>query len=447
MSLKPLFVLVILGLSLGSWAQSIRFEPHTVFVKIQPGSDLPTSFLIQASKHLFGDVYELTTSDAIQLENQLRRDPAIVWTEKSFISAPRDLARPGSTIKSQDLETFSGFNDPQASRVWAFRDAAQNGVSVATAYTRLPNRNAAEVIVAVVDTGVDYNHDDLKNVMWINEGEIAANGIDDDGNGYIDDVHGINTLSRTNGIASGNPMDTHSHGSHVSGTIAAEQNNGVGIAGIAAQARIMAIRTVPNNGDETDRDVVESFLYAGKHGARLINCSFGKQLNEGGMIVSEAIKFIGEEYGTLVVAAAGNDSWGPLRWHDIDKSPRFPASYANDHLLVIASTTSNGSMSSFSNIGKIGVDLAAPGSDVYSTTPGNRYQSMSGTSMASPTAAGVAAQVLSYFPKLSPLELKDVLMKSITPVASFEARLVTGGRIDLMRAIEYAETNYADRAE
>lgn len=446
--LKSFRVLFLLLLPTLAWGQSIRFENDTLFVKIKPSAELPQHTLIKSAKHLFGSIYQLETSDAILLENDLRLHADVAWAEKSFIATPRELSRPSETknMEETEIDILNSFNDPQAGRVWAFRDATQNGVSVESAYGRLPNRNAEEIIVAVVDTGVDYNHEDLKNRMWINSGEVAGNGVDDDGNGYIDDVYGINTLARNaQGAATGNPMDTHSHGTHVSGTIAAEQNNGKGIAGIASNAKIMAIRTVPNDGDETDRDVVESFLYAGKNGARLINCSFGKKVNEGGMIVSETIKHIGETYGTLVIAAAGNDSFGPLRWHDIDRSPRYPASFANDHLLVIASTQTNGGLSSFSNIGVVGVDLAAPGSDVHSTTPGNRYQSMSGTSMASPTTAGVAAQILSYFPSLDALELKDVLMKSVTPVPAFKGRIVTGGRVDLMRALDYAEMNYPEK--
>lgn len=445
---KTLRLLAFALLPLTVWGQSIRFEHDTLFVKLVDRSQVPTHALIKSSKHLFGTVYQLKTENALLLENDLRLEPQVAWVEKSFIATPRELSRPSVTknIKDRELDLLNSFNDPQAARVWAFRDATQNGVSVDSAYRQLPNRNAETVIVAVVDTGVDYNHEDLKNVMWTNASEIPDNGIDDDNNGYIDDVYGINTLTKNaQGQATGNPMDTHSHGTHVSGTIAAEQNNGKGIAGIAANAKIMAIRTVPNSGDETDRDVVESFLYAAQHGARLINCSFGKKVNEGGMIVSETIKHIGETYGTLVIAAAGNDSFGPFRWHDLDRSPRYPASFDNEHLLVVASSQSNGGFSSFSNIGVVGVDLAAPGSDVYSTTPGNRYGNMSGTSMASPTTAGVAAQVLSYFPGLDALELKEVLMKSVTPVPAFSGRIVTGGRVDLMRALEYAEMTYPDK--
>ncbi len=429
-----------------AFAQAVRFEQNTLFVKLNKGAKLPAHGLIENSKHLFGDLYELTTSDAVLLENDLRTDSAVAWTEKSFYAGPRDLALPSDSKSKPALVEDVNFNDPQAASVWAFNDASRNGVSVLKAYGELPNRASKSIIVAVVDTGVDYKHEDLAAVMWVNKGEVAGNGIDDDNNGYIDDVHGINTIDRNaDGSASANPMDTHSHGTHVSGTIGAKQNNGKGIAGIAANVQIMAIRTVPNSGDETDKNVVESYLYAAKNGAKLINCSFGKKLNEGGMVVSEAIKHVGETYGTLVIAAAGNDSWGPFRWFDIDTNLRYPASFENEHLLVIAATASSGGLASFSNVGVKNVDVAAPGQDVFSTTPNNGYQSMSGTSMAAPTTAGVAAQVLTYFPKLTALEIKDVLMKSVTPVSAFAGKMVTGGRIDLSAALKYAEATYPNR--
>ena len=441
--MKKIGLFAILSLSMTmAQAQSIRFERDVLFVKLQKGASVPTHPMIQESKHLFGNYYQLKTDDAVLLENDLRLEADVVTTEKSYYGGARQLSLPGKVL-SLEKGLDNGFNDPQVSRVWAFRDAAQNGVSVTKAYTQLPSRAAVNVIVAVVDTGVDYNHEDLKNVMWTNTNEIAANGIDDDNNGYIDDIHGINTLVRTaQDTPSGDPAPSHAHGTHVSGTIAAEQNNAVGIAGIASNVKIMAIRAVPDASDETDRDVVESYLYAARHGAKLINCSFGKTVNEGGMIVSEAIKHVGETHGTLVVAAAGNDSWGPFRWFDIDTSMKYPASFENEHLLVIAATKSSGALASFSNVGAKNVDVAAPGEDVFSTMPGNRYGAMSGTSMATPTTVGVAAQVLSYYPRLSALELKAVLMNSVTPVAAFSGKMVSGGRIDLATALRYAEANF-----
>jgi thermitase len=158
------------------------------------------------------------------------------------------------------------------------------------------------------------------------------------------------------------------------------------------------------------------------------------------MIVSEAIQFVGETYGSLVVAAAGNDStpWGKI---DIDTSLRYPASYTTEYLLVIAATEKSGRIASYSNVGKKNVDLAAPGSDIYSTLPNNDYGSLSGTSMATPTTVGVAAQILSFYPNLNPIALKKVLMNTVTKVTPFEKWMVSGGRVDLFESFVLLQNN------
>ena len=196
----------------------------------------------------------------------------------------------------------------------------------------------------------------------------------------------------------------------------------------------MAIRSVPNESDETDVDIAESFIYAAKNGAKIINCSFGKGQNEGKNLIPETLKYIQDNYGVLVIAAAGNDGT------DIDRTPTYPASHPSENLLIVAATTKSGTMSGFSNYGKINVDVAAPGSDVYSTTPGNRYESMSGTSMATPTTVGVAAEILSHYPNLSPIQLKDVLINSVTSIERFKTKIVSGGRIDLLKGLNLART-------
>ena len=433
-------ILIVLTIALSAVAQAAtpQFDNSRLFVKLSENSKMPQSVLIKKVKHLFANNYLVMTSDASKLEKELYTNSSVAFTEKNYLAGKRELPKP--TFNKGDIEifNFATFNDPLVGRIWSFNDSSSNGVSVEKAYLSPLGTTKEDIIVAVVDTGVDYNHEDLKNIMWKNTAEIAGNGIDDDNNGYIDDIHGINTLVRdSEGNATGNPMASHSHGTHVSGTIAAEQNNNVGIAGIASNAKIMAIRTVPDSSDETDADVVESFLYAAKNGARLINCSFGKNHNEGGMIVNETIDFIGSTYGVLVLAAAGND-YG----RNIDSNRTFPASFESDYLLVVASTSKSGGLSWFSNIGPKSVDLAAPGSDIYSTVPGNSYQNMSGTSMATPTTVGVAAEVLSNFPALTPLQLKKVLMDSVTPVKKFSGKMVSGGRVDLFNSLDYTLQNY-----
>ena len=434
-----LSLLIILCLSFSALATVPRFDNSKLFVKLKSGQALPQTNLINSSKHLFDNNYLVATDDAVELQRVLNSSDVVISTEKNYFAGKAQLPAPEAN-KDFEFFDFNAFNDPKVGKVWSFNNSESNGVSVNKSYLSPLGIQKETIIVAVVDTGVDYNHEDLKNKMWKNTAEIADNGIDDDNNGYIDDIFGIDTLNKdSEGNASGDPMASHAHGTHVSGTIAAEQNNNLGIAGIAEAARIMAIRAVPDSSDETDADVVESFLYAAKHGAKLINCSFGKSHNEGGMIVNETITHIGITYGVLTFAAAGNE-YG----RDIDSKPKYPASFDSDYLVTIASTTKSGRLSSFSNVGKINVDLAAPGSGIFSTVPGNRYANMSGTSMATPTTVGVAAEVLSHFPTLTPLQLKKVLMDSVTKDPRFANKMASGGRVDLFNSLKFTLENYSD---
>lgn len=409
--------------------------PGELIVKLKPGQTLPSLKNVKSVQNLFENTYVLRTNNLLELEKSLKNNSSFVYIERNHKSERTSLPTPVAGETVDKAVANAQFNDPQVGKIWAFNDASKFGVSVNSAYKTYGTSNTTPVIVAVVDTGVDVQHEDLKDVIWVNTNEIPANGIDDDNNGYIDDINGINTLVRdANGKATVNIKDSHSHGTHVSGTIGAKQNNGIGIAGIASNVRIMGIRTVPNNGDETDVDVAEAFIYAAKNGAKLINCSFGKSSNEGAQLIPDTLKYIGEKYGVLVIAAAGNDS------SDIDKRPTYPASLGSENLLIIASTASNGKLSGFSNYGIVNVDVAAPGSNVFSTTPGNRYESMSGTSMATPTTVGVAAEILSHNPDLTVAELKEVLMSSVTKIESFKKKMVAGGRIDLLSGLELAKT-------
>lgn len=420
-----------------------RYHPNHLFIKMKPGNPITESSLITKSKRLFGNLYLVKTPNADQLSSQLQRDRAVEYVQKDFFAGKREM--PKHEVLENDAETkfkkmmndFSNsFNDPEVDRLWAFNST--RGMSVLSAYENLPNFSPEEVIVAVVDTGVDHNHEDLKDVMWVNEKEIPGNKIDDDNNGYIDDIHGINTLVRdTQGLATMNTMASHWHGTHVAGTIAASQNNGLGIAGVANNVKIMAIRTVPDNADELDSDIVEGFLYAAKMGAKVINCSFGKTVNEGGMVVRDTMNQISKK-GVLVVVSAGNDSMGPFRWHNNDFSPKYPASFDSQNMMVIASTTSTGSLSGFSNIGPVTVDIASPGSSIYSTLNGNKYGMASGTSMAAPNASGVVAMVMGYFPELTNTTVKKIIMDSTTRDENYLGKILTGGRVNLKSALNLA---------
>jgi len=249
------------------------------------------------------------------------------------------------------------------------------------------------VVVAVLDTGVDYNHDDLKNNIWTNSGEIADNGIDDDGNGYIDDFYGWNFDGNNN-----TTMDVDGHGTHVSGTIAGT-NNGFGVTGIAYDSQIMPVKVLDDTGSGTNTSVADGIYYAVDNGADVINLSLGGSLPSSE--VSAAVEYASNQ-GVTVVMAAGN-SGGQM--------PLYPARYADQYGIAVGAIDENENMASFSN--RAGSEeltyVTAPGVDIYSTLPDNRYDSYSGTSMATPHIAGVVALMLSANPGLDNNEIRETL--------------------------------------
>lgn len=249
------------------------------------------------------------------------------------------------------------------------------------------------VVVAVLDSGVDYNHDDLKNNIWTNDGEIAGNGIDDDGNGYIDDFYGWNFDGSNN-----NTMDVAGHGTHVSGTIAGE-DNGFGVTGIAYDAEIMPVKVLDDSGSGSQTSIANGIYYAVDNGADVINLSLGssQDLPE----VSEAIKYASEQ-GVTAVMAAGNSS---------GQMPGYPARYANQYGIAVGAIDEDENMASFSN--RAGFQeityVTAPGVDIYSTYADNTYENLNGTSMATPHVAGVVALMLSADPSLDHNSIRQIL--------------------------------------
>lgn len=494
--------------------------------------------------------------------------------------------------------TFSFSQSSQTpSSDWFLRDPETDrvqGVSAEKAYSiLLKDHPSRTIIVAVVDTGIDIEHEDLKRVIWLNEDEIPGNGIDDDKNGYIDDVHGWNfiggekgnvledtgeltreyvrlnklfagvadgkvprkqrdeysnykkikvkfeklrdqnrqqydqyknfynnikmsvdtlklamkvdkiTLEKLDSFKATNPTlafakgftasalrrtgadadidsimsdvlegvklyqvivdysynpdfdsrlivgDDYNnvyeknygnndvtgpdpgHGTHVAGIIAADRKNDFGIKGIADNVRIMSVRAVPSNGDERDKDVANAILYAVDNGANIVTMSFGKSFSPGKTAVDAAVKYA-EKKGVLLIHAAGNDG------QDIDTQKDFPTRYYQDgktatNWLEVGATAwdqDDNFVPRFSNYGKKSVDLFAPGVNIYSTTPKNKFKKESGTSMSCPAAAGVVALLMSYFPDLTSLQILDIIKKSTRKFDGLRVRKPGGGKID-----------------
>jgi hypothetical protein len=256
------------------------------------------------------------------------------------------------------------------------------------------------VVVAVVDTGVDYTHADLNNNIWVNTREIPGNGIDDDRNGFIDDVRGWDFIGRDN-----NPMDEEGHGTHVAGTIAAE-NNSLGTLGVAYNARIMPVRVLGPRGGSSS-SVASGIRYAVNNGARVINLSLGSDAPS--TEIETAVRYATQR-GAFVVMASGND-----RTRQGDTQPDFPARYATSYGIAVGAIDNNRRSASFSNPAGSNSSLqyvVAPGVDIYSTTPGNRYGFLSGTSMATPHLAGVVALMLSANSSLTHAQIRSILTNS-----------------------------------
>ncbi len=516
------------------------------------------------------------------------------------------------------LPGFSQLEKKEIPTDWFLRDPEQDslqGVSAERAYqTLLKDQPSKTVLVAVIDSGIDIDHEDLKSVIWTNEKEIPNNGIDDDKNGYIDDVHGWNFIGGKNGnvdadtyeltrevirmtkkfeatdsikarkknkaeyanylklkdkyqklkakneqqyklyagmynyvTASVDTLKKHfktdkldpeavknlttkdptllfsksvlsgiyknmgddaqldeylsqvkegvdyyavivkygynanfdsrkivgdnysnffekgygnndvkgpdpTHGTHVAGIIAADRKNSIGIKGIADNVKIMVVRAVPN-GDERDKDIANAIMYAVDNGAKIINMSFGKSFSPEKEVVDRAVKYA-EQKNVLLIHAAGNDG------DDIDKEKNFPTKKylngkeAKNWIEVGASAWGSGEdfVGNFSNYGKKSVSLFAPGVQIYSTTPGNTYKNEDGTSMASPSTAGVAALLMSYFPNLSALDVKDILTKSTRKfdnlkvqkpgskqLVPFSELSISGGLVNAYEAVKMAQ--------
>ena len=284
---------------------------------------------------------------------------------------------------------------------------------------------SADVVVGVIDTGVDYNHPDLAANMWRNPLEIPGNGIDDEGNGYVDDVYGIDAANDDS-----DPMDDQGHGTHVSGTIGAVGNNGIGVAGVNWNVKIMALKFLTAEGSGTDADAVECINYATMMRQRGVNIRLTNN-SWGGGDFNPALKDAidaSANAGLLFVAAAGNSSLD----NDDPLLPNFPSNYDSPNIISVAATDSWDGLASFSNYGSTTVDLAAPGVDILSTIPGGGYDQFSGTSMAAPHVAGVAALAWSVKGNATWGEVRDAIISSTDPLEVLQGKVATGGRLNAL---------------
>jgi subtilisin family serine protease len=317
-------------------------------------------------------------------------------------------------------------NDPYFSSLWGLRNASRPGADISATKAWDLTTGGTQVVVAVIDTGVFYTHPDLAANIWTNTLE-TANGLDDDGNGYVDDVRGWNFVTDTN-----DPKDDQGHGSHCAGTIGGVGNNGTGVAGVNWRCRILPIKFLDASGSGAESDAADALFYVAGLRQRGVNIRLTSNSWGGGENTATLLDAIrtNAALGILCIVAAGNDGLNN------DQYPFYPASYGESNMIAVAATDSRDALANFSNYGAASVHLAAPGVSIISTYLNGGYATMSGTSMATPHVAGAAALLWNTWPTARAEDIRDALLRGVDPLASLSAKTITGGRLNAFKALQ-----------
>jgi subtilisin family serine protease len=293
--------------------------------------------------------------------------------------------------------------------------------------------------MAIIDSGIDYNHGDLDSNIWNNSGEIGGgketDNTDNDGNGYVDDWRGWDFVNSDN-----SPMDDlypDYHGTHVAGIAGAEGNNSTGVAGVCWNSKLMALKAFDSEGNATTANIVSAIDYAVDKGADVINCSFGSTAYSGSIYSAIADA---QDAGVLVVCAAGNYNY------NINTTPFYPASYDLDNIISVLATDDDDAKASYSDYGSYAVDLGSPGGedgdhdidDILSTTQGNAYYYLSGTSMAAPFVTGSVGLILGQRPTIDWWQAKTIILKSVDYKSGLAGKARTSGRLNVHTAVHYS---------
>lgn len=413
------------------------------------------------------DVLLVEKNVKVKIQTNLEsHDPVIRQKAQELVNLQRAAGL--SSIRGTDNPpiplTLTGGTgaDPLAASQWGMIDNDVKG-----AWSASGTKGDDQVVVAVLDTGVDYTHEDLIDNMWRNPGEVgkdangnekATNGIDDDQNGYIDDVVGWD-FGRNDSF----PYDLHKtgfelllggnpgHGTHCAGNIAARGDNGKGIAGVAPNVKIMALRFLTEDGQGTTDGAIGAIKYAVDNGAKILSNSWGSEGDggdaQGAQALKDAIQYCMDS-GCLFVAAAGNGRQGVGYDNDMDSKPAYPASYPHENIISVAALDASDNMGKFTNWGRNTVDIGAPGVKVFSTVPDNVYQdtvinipgfivaTWDGTSMATPHVAGAAALYLSKNPNADWREIKNAILGSAESVSSMSGKSMTGGKLNVRQLMQ-----------
>jgi subtilisin family serine protease len=396
-----------------------EYDPSTILVRFQPGAAATKAHEVlpgASNGRVFSSVpglqvVKLGPGNSVPAAlHAFRSNPNVLYAEPNY-----RLEALTTTPNDPDFGALYGMDKIDAPEAWDI--ATGNG----------------SVVVGVIDTGVDYTHPDLNDNIWTNAAEAGGvAGVDDDGNGYVDDVHGYDFVNND-----GDPFDDHYHGTHVSGTIGGEGNNGIGVAGVNWDVQIMGLKFLDSGGGGYTEGAIAALEYATMmrttYGVniRVTSNSWGGGAYDPALL--DAINASGAA-GILFVAAAGNSGL------DADFDPMYPAAYDSDNIISVAATDSSDNIAYFSNWGLNSVDLGAPGVDTLSTMPGSSYGYLSGTSMATPHVSGVAALAWSLNPNATPAEIRSAILSNVDPIDALNTSgptpVATGGRLNAFKTLQ-----------
>lgn len=427
----------------GLWAELAPHVPGELIVKTKTSN----KFLFQKQlstlgmevdreiKLSYGELSVVKVSNQKSLEKameQLKDLSEVEYAEPNFIYSINDPIQKAQTRFTSSVENFDAPNDPRFGELWGLfnngtNEPQRSGPGVVGADIDAVNawkitKGSRSVKIAVIDTGIDYNHPDLKSNIWTNTAELNGKpGVDDDKNGYIDDIHGYDFANND-----GDPMDDNSHGTHCAGTIGAVHDNGVGVAGVMAEVSLVPVKFLTGSGSGTLEAAVKSIDYATVVGVDLMSNSWGG----GGytQTLKDAIQRASDA-GIIFTAAAGNDS------ANNDTSPHYPSNYDVPNVVSVAATTAQDTLASFSCYGKRTVHIAAPGHRILSTVPNNGYAVYSGTSMATPHVSGALGLLLAQEGRMSHEDMRERLMETSIPIPTLRGRTINSGRMSALNLL------------
>lgn len=422
---------------------ALTAEPDEVIVRFKPGTsqeeierivarfkDRVDDRIETVNGMVFVEDYDADANAEEVAQQYEAVSDAVLYAEPDYaieLDPMEDSSFAGNDL--EETEAGSQPNDPMFAEQWSLVNQGQKAgkmgadIKALAAWNKI--KGSEKLVVAVLDSGVDYTHEDLAPNMWVRPDSLPA--YQDAELGEIDDENGYDATNQ----ALPDPMDDNGHGTHCAGIIGAAGDNGLGITGINWKVQIMPLKFIGRNGSGTTKDAIEAINYVVQRkkdgvNVRIISASWGSPRRS--KALEDAIRRAGDE-GVLFIAAAGNDS------ANADKRPHFPSGYDLPNVISVAALDRNDALASFSNFGAKSVHIAAPGKEIMSTWLNNDYREASGTSMATPEVSGVAALILAQNPKMSVADLRAKLLKSVDVLPTLQGKTVTGGRLNAAKAV------------